>query len=412
MSGYENEERKTKFHELFATKIRISLVNTLTLRKTFLLLCHHLDLNRPTVTDRSAFRTGITDVVAPPIPLKAAAPRKPRRAIDNLPSFTLLTSMRESAFVRLNRQKWQSYQEWGQNMGMLNPEEMAKIYLDVSADLAFAQTHFAESPVTDYLERIARHFHQHVYGQRPNRWGEVVRTLKYDIPMAFYYSRRDLLVSLAVFLIAMVVGVLSQQMDPDFARSVLGDRYVDMTIQNVANGDPMAIYKDKDTVTMFWRIFLNNASIDARTFIAGLLALPGALLIILYNGVMFGCFETFLMQQGAVLEALFVVNLHGSLEIPTIILSGASALALGTGWLFPGRRSRIEAFRQGARRGLLMIMGVLPLTLVAALIETYITRHTEAPLALRVFFVFGGLLLVSWLTIFLPQRLHRNGHTL
>ena len=320
--------------------------------------------------------------------------------------------MRESAFVRLNRQKWQSYQEWGQNMGMLNPEEMAKIYLDVSADLAFAQTHFTESPVTDYLERIARHFHQHVYGQRPNRWGEVVRTLKYDIPMAFYYSRRDLLVSLAVFLIAMVVGVLSQQMDPDFARSVLGDGYLDMTIQNVANGDPMAIYKDKDTVSMFWGIFLNNASIDARTFIAGLLALPGALFIILYNGVMFGCFETFLMQQGAVLEALFVVNLHGSLEIPTIILSGASALALGTGWLFPGRRSRIEAFRQGARRGLLMIMGVLPLTLVAALIETYITRHTEAPLALRVFFVFGGLLLVSWLTIFLPQRLHRNGHTL
>lgn len=412
MSGYENEERKTKFHELFATKIRISLVNTLTLRKTFLLLCHHLDLNRPTVTDRSAFRTGITDVVTPPIPLKAAAPRKPHRAIDNLPSFTLLTSMRESAFVRLNRQKWQSYQEWGQNMGMLNPEEMAKIYLDVSADLAFAQTHFAESPVTDYLERIARHFHQHVYGQRPNRWGEVVRTLKYDIPMAFYYSRRDLLVSLAVFLIAMVVGVLSQQMDPDFARSVLGDGYLDMTIQNVANGDPMAVYKDKDTVSMFWGIFLNNASIDARTFVGGLLALPGALVIILYNGVMFGCFETFLMQQGAVLEALFVVNLHGSLEIPTIILSGASALALGTGWLFPGRRSRIEAFRQGARRGLLMLMGVLPLTLVAALIETYITRHTEAPLALRVFFVFGGLLLVSWLTIFLPQRLHRNGHTL
>ena len=412
MSGYENEERKTKFHGLFATKIRISLVKTLILKKTFLLLCHHLDLNRPTVVDRGAFRTGITDVVAPPTPLKAAAPRKPRRAIDNLPPFTLLTSMRESAFVRLNRQKWQSYQEWGQNMGMLNPEEMAKIYLDVSADLAFAQTHFAESPVTDYLERIARHFHQHVYGQRPNRWGEVVRTLKYDIPMAFYYSRRDLLVSLTVFLIAMVVGVLSQQMDPDFARTVLGDQYVDMTIQNVANGDPMAVYKDKDTVTMFWRIFLNNASIDARTFIAGLLALPGALLIILYNGVMFGCFETFLMQQGAVLEALFVVNLHGSLEIPTIILSGASALALGTGWLFPGRRSRIEAFRQGARRGLLMLMGVLPLTLVAALIETYITRHTEAPLALRVFFVFGGLLLVSWLTIFLPQRLHRNGHTL
>jgi putative transmembrane protein len=59
-----------------------------------------------------------------------------------------------------------------------------------------------------------------------------------------------------------------------------------------------------------------------------------------------------------------------------------------------------------------MLMGVLPLTFVAALIESYITRHTEAPLFLRVSFVIGGFLLVSWLTIFLPQRLHRHGHTL
>ena len=84
----------------------------------------------------------------------------------------------------------------------------------MSTDLAFAQTHFAESPVTDYLERIARRFHQHVYGQRPNRWGEVVRTLRYDIPMAFYYSRRELLISLVVFLIATLVGVLTHRWNP------------------------------------------------------------------------------------------------------------------------------------------------------------------------------------------------------
>lgn len=320
--------------------------------------------------------------------------------------------MREAEFVRLNTKKWERYEASGQAIASLNPDHIAEIYLDVSTDLAFAQTHFAESPVTDYLERIARRFHQHVYGQRPNRWGEVVRTLRYDIPMAFYYSRRELLISLVVFLIATLVGVLTQQMEPDFARQILGNNYVEMTLDNIARGDPMAVYKDKDALGMFWDIFFNNALIDVRTFLFGLLALPGALLIILYNGVMFGCFETFLMQHGAVTEALFVVNLHGSLEIPTIILTGGASLALGTGWLFPGRRSRIEAFRHSARRGLLMLMGVLPLTFVAALIESYITRHTEAPLFLRVSFVIGGFLLVSWLTIFLPQRLHRHGHTL
>ena len=54
MSGYENEERKTKFHGLFATKIRISLVKTLILKKTFLLLCHRLDLNRSTIVAPAA----------------------------------------------------------------------------------------------------------------------------------------------------------------------------------------------------------------------------------------------------------------------------------------------------------------------------------------------------------------------
>ena len=229
--------------------------------------------------------------------------------------------MREAEFVRLNTKKWERYEALGQSIASFNPDHIAEIYLDVSTDLAFAQTHFAESPVTDYLERITRSFHQHVYSQRPNRWGEVVRTLRYDIPMAFYYSRRELLISLVVFLIATLVGVLTQQMEPDFARQILGNNYVEMTLENIARGDPMAVYKDKDALGMFWDIFFNNALIDVRTFLFGLLALPGALLIILYNGVMFGCFETFLMQHGAVTEALFVVNLHGSLEIPTIILT-------------------------------------------------------------------------------------------
>ena len=86
MSGYENEERKTKFHELFATKIRISLVNTLILKKTFLLLCHRLDLNSSTIVAPAAhFELVSQTLCAPPVPLKAATQRKPHRAIDNLP---------------------------------------------------------------------------------------------------------------------------------------------------------------------------------------------------------------------------------------------------------------------------------------------------------------------------------------
>lgn len=320
--------------------------------------------------------------------------------------------MRESEFVRHNREKWERFHGVSTHLSQTSPDELSRIYLDVTTDLAFAQTHFAESPVTAYLERLSLTFHQHLYARRTDRWSEIVRLLTRDIPLAFYESRRDLLVALSVFVVSMIIGIASQCADDTFANFILGDSYVDMTLANIAKGDPMHVYKDADTGRMFLGIWMNNTMIDFRTFLSGLMALPGALIIIIYNGVMFGCFETFLIRHGAVDGALFVVNLHGSLEIPTIVMAGAAAVAMGTGWIFPDQKSRMAAFRDGARRGVLMLLGTLPFTFVAALIETYVTRHTEVPIGARAAFVIAGLAITVYLTVILPRKVHRHASAL
>ena len=320
--------------------------------------------------------------------------------------------MREVEFVHQNRKKWENYRNESAQLKKATPDQVARIYLDLTTDLAFAQTHFAGSPITKYLNNLALAFHQHLYGRRVNRWREIVQFLFRDIPLAFYDSRRELSLSFIIFLVSVLIGIISQVSDPPFAEFILGNHYVAMTRENIANGHPMAVYANQTPVTMFWAIWLNNAAIDFRVFISGLLTLPVAIFSITDNGVMFGTFETFLTQNGALLDALFVVNLHGSLEIPTIVMSGAAGMALGTGWIFPKTKSRMAAFRDSARRGVLILLGTLPFTTVAALIESFITRHTEIPLSVRIVAVIAGFALSIFCTVTLPGIVHRHACTL
>lgn len=320
--------------------------------------------------------------------------------------------MKEIDFVAHNREKWDGYQDITRHLAATPPDRLAQIYLDVTADLAFAQTHFSESSTTTYLETLALHFHQRLYQRRYERWRELRRFYTHDIPLAFYHSRRELLIATLIFLFAMCVGIVSQHENPDFARFILGEIYVEKTEANIAGGKPMAVYSSEDELTMFGMIFLNNVWIDFYTFLSGLGSFLFVIAVALNNGVMFGTFETFLIQKGEVLSALFVVNLHGSLEIPTIVMSTASGLSLGTGWLFPGAQSRLSAFRDGAKRAVKIFLGVVPITFVAAFIESYFTRHTEVPLPARIAFVVAGFSFILYYVVLLPQRLYHHEQTL
>ena len=56
-----------------------------------------------------------------------------------------------------------------------------------------------------------------------------------------YDARRELLVSLIIFTVSVLIGAVSAAGDLDFVRLILGNGYVDMTLDNIANGEPMAV---------------------------------------------------------------------------------------------------------------------------------------------------------------------------
>ena len=121
-------------------------------------------------------------------------------------------------------------------------------------------------------------------------------------------------------------------------------------------------------------------------------------------------FQTFFYEHGLLKEAALAIWLHGTLEIWSIIVAGAAGLALGNGWLFPGTYSRLESFRRGAKRGLKIVIGTVPVFIMAGFIEGFITRHTELPDMLRLGIILTSLAFIIFYYIYLPNR-KKNGIT-
>ena len=217
-------------------------------------------------------------------------------------------------------------------------------------------------------------------------------------------ARRELLTSFLIFVASALIGVLSAANDPDFVRLILGNGYVDMTLDNIANGEPMAVYNGSSEVPMFLGITLNNVMVSFNCFAMGLLTSFGTGYMLLSNGIMVGAFQTFFYQQDLLWESSLAIWLHGTLEIWAIIVAGAAGLALGNGWLFPGTYSRLESFRRGAKRGLKIVIGTVPVFIMAGFIEGFITRHTELPDMLRLGVILTSLAFIIFYYIYLPNR--------
>lgn len=318
--------------------------------------------------------------------------------------------MKEVTFIRQNIDKWKDTEKVVEQAKRLSPDQLADVYSDLTADLAFAQTHFPNSRITIYLNNLASSLHNEIYRNKREKWVRLVTFWTREVPQTMYDARRELLISFCVFMASVFIGALSSVNDSDFVRLILGDQYVDMTLNNIANGKPMAVYNGSSEVPMFLEITLNNIMVSFNCFAMGLLTSFGTGFILLKNGIMVGAFQTFFYQHGLLWESSLAIFLHGTLELWAIIVAGAAGIALGNGWLFPGTYSRLESFRRGAKRGLKIIVGTIPIFIMAGFIEGFVTRHTELPDFLRLGLILLSLAFIIFYYIYLPNR-KKNGNT-
>jgi uncharacterized membrane protein SpoIIM required for sporulation len=315
--------------------------------------------------------------------------------------------MREVQFVRRNAEKWKRFEAL-LDEDAVDADELADLYVEINEDLSYAQTFYPDASSTQYLNELASRVHQTIYSTRPEERSRIWTFWTEEVPLALARSRTELLVSALVFVVAIAVGALSAANDSSFVRLILGDAYVNMTLQNIEEGDPMAVYKQAHEVDMFLGIALNNVRVAFYAFAAGIFCTLGTGWVLFQNGVMLGSFHYLFYEHGLLGPSLMVVYIHGTLEIAAIIVAGAAGIRFGRGLLFPGTHSRRTAFTNGAREGAKVVVGLVPVFILAAFLEGFVTRYTAMPAALSLAIIGTSLAAVLGYFVAYPYWLQRR----
>lgn len=312
--------------------------------------------------------------------------------------------MREAVFRRLNQERWRSYET---PTHLPAPEELAARFVALTDDLAYAQTFYPQSDTTAYLNQLASRQHQALYKNKPEEGRRFARFWAVEVPLVVSRHRRELRWALAVFVLSVLVGALSAAYDDTFVRVVLGDDYVNQTLANIHRGDPMAVYKREGQSQMFLFITFNNIRISLLAFALGITGGVGTTFLLFRNGLMLGAFQFFFYRQHVLVASLLSVWIHGTLEISSIVVAGGAGYVLARGVLFPGTYSRRESLRLAARESLKLALGIVPLLLIAGFLESFVTRHTEMPLAASLLIIGGSAAFIGWYFVFRPWQLRR-----
>ncbi|HYE57803.1 MAG TPA: stage II sporulation protein M, partial [Rhodothermales bacterium] len=266
--------------------------------------------------------------------------------------------MREVQFLQQNADRWRRDAALLADSRHADPDELARAFVELTDDLAWARTFYPGSKTEAHLNAQAALVHRHLYRTRRGRRGWVRRFWGGEVPRAVGEAHSWLGLALLLFVLAVAVGVLSARQDPLFLRLVMGDAYVDMTEANIAAGDPLAVYKQERSLPMFLGLARHNIGVAFNAFASGFLTPFATGLLLGYNGLMLGAFHTFFAGHGLLWRSLLGVWIHGTLEITAIVVAGGAGLHLGAAWLFPGTLPRLESLTRASRRGVRILLGL------------------------------------------------------
>ena len=316
--------------------------------------------------------------------------------------------MKERDFVEQNSKKWREF-ELLFNSPKKDPRRLTSLFVQITEDLAYARTFYGNRSVRVYLNQVSQRVFQSVYKGRKFKVTGFRKFWSDDLPDILWHARFDLLIATLVFGLAVGIGILSGSQDSTFAQLILGDEYVAMTEANIESGDPMNVYKDSPPLSMFFRIWTNNLRVSVMTFVMGIAFSVGTLFVLLFNGIMVGSVQFFFIERGLFQESFLTIFQHGTLELSAIVISGAAGLTMGRGLIFPGTYTRSQAIRLSAKRGIKIMVPVFFMLTIAAVIESWVTRHTEIPDLLRLMVVLASLGIVLFYFVWYPRLRYRAG---
>ncbi len=320
-----------------------------------------------------------------------------------------LSGLKESTFIAQNEKDWKQLEAL-LDKPKKDADKLLHLFEKVSGDLAYARTYYPNRTIRVYLNNLVQRVLGILVKKRSKfNFSDVVEFYRETLPVEMYRYRKAFLTSFLVFSVAVLIGVISSIHIQEFATVVLGEEYIEMTEDNINEGNPMAVYQKMEEGNMFLAITVNNIRVSFLCFVLGLLGGIGTMIVLVSNGIMVGVFQYYFYQKGLFLTSFLTIWIHGTIEISSIIIAGGTGFILGNGIMFPQSHTRSNSLLINTKKAIKIILGIMPLFIIAGFLESFVTRHTGLPTIVKVLIILVSLIFIITTFIIYPYYVHRQG---
>jgi len=287
----------------------------------------------------------------------------------------------------------QAEAEGVRNLTRAELEETVLLYRQVAADISTLRQDATARSYAEHVNQLLARAHHIIYSSRRTSFKNILRFLRDEYPAIVQRNMRYVVLALAVSVGGAALGAVLTLARPQFMRTFLGPAMVatierhEMWTHSVVAIAPMASSA----------IMTNNLSVCFTAFATGIVFGLGTLYMMFFNGLLLGVVGAACQQHGMAVDLWSFVAPHGSLELPSIILSGAAGFRLAHGVLFPGIYKRRDAIALAGAEATRIVAGIIPLLVIAGTLEGFFSPR-DLPVWLK--FTVGGVLfalLVLWL---------------
>ncbi len=258
----------------------------------------------------------------------------------------------------------------------LNGEEVrefGRLYRRTAADLAIAREEVRDQRLVNYLNHLVARAHGAIYRSESSGFGVFLSFFRYELPAVFRQTFRYTLVSFLIFLAPAVFGFGVSYLDENFA-----DRVAPQQKQAIIAHENWTEEVNKANPLASSVIQTNNIYVTFLAFAGGIFVGIVTVLVLASNGLSFGLIMGLCFKYRFWEIPIFVTG-HGVIELSAIFIAGGAGLLIGKALLMPGDLRRIDALVTNGSLAIKLILGCIPMLLIAGLIEGFISPAHISP---------------------------------
>lgn len=272
-------------------------------------------------------------------------------------------------------------------------ERLSYLYRQVVSDLALARRDFPNDQVVEYLNGLASRAYPLVYRAPVGSWRRLGRFFLVEFPARYRASGWFVLAAFLLFALPAVAGSFALMANPPLAEQVLPPNVTRVVREGRLWTDIPGLFRPVAASA----IATNNIQVSLLAFAGGILLGTLTVYVLVFNGLMLGSIFGYTHLYGLDDELAAFVSPHGYLELTVIFIAGGAGLRLAWGILRPGLLGRRDALVRAGREAVLLVVGALPILVVAGLIEGFVSPSgLPAPVKMG-FGLVTGIALHLWL---------------